>query len=61
MADALRQKGLPVAIIEFEGEGHGFRRPENQVRALEAELSFYTQVLGLPHPEGIEPVAVENL
>jgi dipeptidyl aminopeptidase/acylaminoacyl peptidase len=61
MADALREKGLPVAMIEFEGEGHGFRRPENQVRALEAELSFYTQVLGLPHPQGIEPVPVENL
>lgn len=61
MADALRGQGLPVAVIVFEGEGHGFRRPENRIRALEAELSFYSQILGLPHPDGIEPVDVENL
>ncbi|NLG19909.1 MAG: S9 family peptidase [Actinomycetales bacterium] len=61
MADALRAKGLPVALVLFEGEGHGFRALDNQVRALEAELSFYTQVLGLAAPEGIEPVPVENL
>lgn len=61
LADALREKGLPVALVMFEGEGHGFRDPENKTRALEAELSFYTQVLGLPHPEDLAPVVVENL
>ena len=32
-------------------------------RAMDAELSFYAQVLGfdLPDAEGIEPVVVENL
>ena len=36
---------------------------ENIRRALDAELSFYAQVLGfeLPRGEGIEPVVVENL
>lgn len=60
---ALREKGLPVAYITFEGESHGFRRAESIRRALDAELSFYAQVLGfeLPAEEGIEPVAVENL
>jgi dipeptidyl aminopeptidase/acylaminoacyl peptidase len=60
---ALREKGVPVAYLPFEGEQHGFRRAENIRRALEAELSFYAQVLGfdLPPDEGIEPVAVENL
>jgi hypothetical protein len=45
------------------GEEHGFRRAENIRRALDAELSFYAQVLGFPLPEdeGIEPVVVENL
>lgn len=61
MAEALREKGLPVALVLMEGEGHGFRRLENQVRALEAELSFYAQVLGLDLPEGIDRVVVENL
>jgi dipeptidyl aminopeptidase/acylaminoacyl peptidase len=60
---ALREKGVPVAYLAFEGESHGFRRAESIRRSLDAELSFYAQVLGfeLPADEGIEPVAVENL
>ncbi|MFH2071637.1 MAG: prolyl oligopeptidase family serine peptidase, partial [Actinomycetota bacterium] len=46
MVSALRANGIPVAHIEYEGEGHGFRKAENQMRTLEAELSFYGQVLG---------------
>jgi dipeptidyl aminopeptidase/acylaminoacyl peptidase len=63
IVQALRDKGVPVAYVPFEGEQHGFRRAENIRRALDAELSFYAQVLGfeLPAAEGIEPVAIENL
>nr|WP_281496713.1 S9 family peptidase [Ornithinimicrobium sp. F0845] len=61
LAEVLRTKGLPVALVLFEGEGHGFRALDNQVRALESELSFYAQVLGLDPPEGLDPVPVENL
>jgi dipeptidyl aminopeptidase/acylaminoacyl peptidase len=63
IVDALRARGVPVAYLLFEGEQHGFRRAENIRRALDAELSFYGQVLGfaLPAGEGIEPVVVENL
>jgi dipeptidyl aminopeptidase/acylaminoacyl peptidase len=63
IVDALRAKGVPVAYLGFEGEQHGFRRAENIRRSLDAELSFYAQVLGfdLPAGEAIEPVAVENL
>lgn len=61
MADALRSKGLPVALLEFEGEGHGFRRAENIIRAQEAELSFYGQVFGFAPADQIEPVQIENL
>ena len=45
------------------GKQHGFRRAENIRRALDPELSFYSQVLGfdLPREEGIEPIAVEGL
>ncbi|MFF3492785.1 prolyl oligopeptidase family serine peptidase [Streptomyces sp. NPDC002795] len=35
---------VPHAYIAFEGEGHGFRRADTLVRALEAELSLYAQV-----------------
>lgn len=61
LARVLRDKGLPVALVIFEGEGHGFRALDNQVSALESELSFYAQVLGLDLADDIEPVPVENL
>lgn len=43
---------VPHAYLTFEGEGHGFRRADTMVRALEAELSLYAQVFGL-NPPGI--------
>ncbi|MEV8592906.1 prolyl oligopeptidase family serine peptidase [Streptomyces sp. NPDC052012] len=48
----LAGRGVPHAYLTFEGEGHGFRRAETMVRALEAELSLYAQVFGL-RPEGV--------
>ncbi|MEU0475129.1 LpqB family beta-propeller domain-containing protein [Streptomyces olivaceus] len=43
-------RGVPHAYLTFEGEGHGFRRAETMVRALEAELSLYAQVFGFTPP-----------
>ncbi|MEU7057770.1 LpqB family beta-propeller domain-containing protein [Streptomyces sp. NPDC046197] len=43
---------VPHAYLAFEGEGHGFRRADTMIRALEAELSLYAQVFGL-EPAGI--------
>lgn len=48
----LAGRRIPHAYLTFEGEGHGFRRAETMVRALEAELSLYAQVFGL-NPPGI--------
>jgi len=61
MVDALAAKGLPYAYLLFEGEQHGFREAEHIIRAAEAELSFYAQVLGFEPGDPIEPVLVENL
>ncbi|WP_328960925.1 prolyl oligopeptidase family serine peptidase [Streptomyces virginiae] len=49
LLDALRGRPEPVphAYVTFEGEGHGFRRADTMVRALEAELSLYAQVFGI--------------
>ena len=38
------------AYIAFEGESHGFRRAESVTTSLEAELSFYGQILGFTPP-----------
>lgn len=61
MLEALREKGLPVAYLSFEGEGHGFRDSENVKRALEAELYFYSRILGFNLADDIEPMEIENL
>ncbi|MEZ5285642.1 MAG: prolyl oligopeptidase family serine peptidase [Vicinamibacterales bacterium] len=61
MAEAARRKGLPVAYITYEGEQHGFRKAENIVRSLEAELYFYGRVFGFTPADPIEPVAIDNL
>jgi dipeptidyl aminopeptidase/acylaminoacyl peptidase len=58
---ALHDRRVPVAYVAFEGEQHGFRQSANIRRALDAELSFYGQILGfeLPAAEGIEPVPID--
>ncbi len=58
---ALERNGLPHAYLLFEGEGHGFRKAENQRRALEAELSFYAQVFGFTLADDIEPLEIVGL
>jgi len=59
--EAVRANKLPAAYIAFEGEQHGFRRAENIGRAIEAELYFYSQVLGFEIADPVEPVPIENL
>ncbi|HEU5015409.1 MAG TPA: S9 family peptidase [Roseiflexaceae bacterium] len=61
VVDVLRNKGLPVALLEFEGEGHGFRRAETIKRALEAELYFYGRVFGFMPADEIDAVDIENM
>ena len=41
---------IPYAYLPFAGESHGFRRAENIVTSLEAELSFYGQIMGFTPP-----------
>ncbi|KAJ2728526.1 Esterase lipase thioesterase active site [Coemansia sp. D1744] len=60
MVNALKEKGIRVAHIEFEGEQHGFRKSENIVRALEAQLYFFSQILGFETADQIDPVPIFN-
>ncbi len=61
MFATLRDKGLPVSYVPFEGEQHGFRRAENIKRALDGELYFYSRVFGFGLADPVEPVPIENL
>ncbi|HST82546.1 MAG TPA: prolyl oligopeptidase family serine peptidase [Kineosporiaceae bacterium] len=58
IVDALAAKHVPHAYLLFPGEQHGFRRAENIIRSLEAELSFYGQVFGFEPAGSVEPVEI---
>lgn len=61
MAAALEKKGIPYAYVEFEGEQHGFRRAETVIRALEAELYFYSRIYGFELEQPVPPIPIKNL
>jgi len=46
IVDALKANGVEVEYLLFEGEQHGFRKADNIVTALEAELGFFGRILG---------------
>jgi dipeptidyl aminopeptidase/acylaminoacyl peptidase len=46
MAAAVRAKGLPVELVWFDEEGHGFRRAESIVATARAALAFLGRVHG---------------
>lgn len=60
MADAVRQKGLPVAHIEYEGEGHGFRRAETIQHSTLAELAFFGTVFGFTPADDVPTITITN-
>ncbi|WP_222115694.1 prolyl oligopeptidase family serine peptidase [Microbacterium sp. SLBN-146] len=49
--DALARQGVPHAYVLYEGEGHGFRRAETVVNALETELAFLAAVFEFSPPD----------
>lgn len=61
MAKAVRAKGLPLALVTFEHEGHGFRSLAARRQSLESQLSFLEQVLGMPLSDDIPVLSIENL
>jgi dipeptidyl aminopeptidase/acylaminoacyl peptidase len=50
IAADLAAHGIRHAYLAFDGESHGFRKAETIAAALEAELSFYGQILGFTPP-----------
>jgi dipeptidyl aminopeptidase/acylaminoacyl peptidase len=60
MVAAMKANGVPHAYLAFEGEQHGFRRSETQIRCLEAELYFYGRILGFDPADELQPVDIES-
>jgi dipeptidyl aminopeptidase/acylaminoacyl peptidase len=59
--DSLKSRGVPVAYVPFAGEQHGFRKAKNIIRAHEAELYFYSRILGFTLADKMEGVEIFNL
>ncbi|KAK6946151.1 Peptidase S9, prolyl oligopeptidase, catalytic domain [Dillenia turbinata] len=58
---ALKQKSLPVALVEYEGEPHGFRKAENIKFTLEQQMLFFARTVGhFEVADDIKPIRIEN-
>ena len=61
MAAALARNGVPHAYLAFEGEQHGFRKAETNIRCLESELYFYGRIMGFEPAGEPQPVEIVGL
>ncbi|KDP38395.1 hypothetical protein JCGZ_04320 [Jatropha curcas] len=58
---ALKKKGLPVALVEYEGEQHGFRKAENIKFTLEQQMVFFARLVGqFDVADDITPIKIDN-
>ncbi|CAN6583306.1 unnamed protein product [Malus baccata var. baccata] len=58
---ALKEKGLPVALVEYEGEQHGFRKAENIKFTLEQQMVFFARLVGhFKVADEITPIRIDN-
>jgi len=57
---ALEARGIPVSYLLFEGEQHGFRKAENVMRALEAELAFFGAMLEFVPADELPPLDIRR-
>lgn len=60
IAAELQRRGVPHALIVFDGEGHGFRRSDTLRAALEAELAFYANVFRFEPAGGVVPLELRR-
>ncbi|KAG0499567.1 hypothetical protein HPP92_003814 [Vanilla planifolia] len=58
---ALKEKGVPVALVEYEGEQHGFRKAENIKFTLEQQMVFFARTVGhFEVADLINPIKIDN-
>ena len=60
-ATTVRARGLPVAVIMYAGEGHGFRRADTIISATQAQVYFLGRVLGFTPADEVPPIPIDNL
>ncbi|KAG5581629.1 hypothetical protein H5410_052256 [Solanum commersonii] len=58
---ALKKKGLPVALVEYEGESHGFHKAESIKFTLEQQMVFFARTVGhFAVADDITPTHIDN-
>ncbi|CAN6483875.1 unnamed protein product [Victoria cruziana] len=58
---ALKMKGLPVALVEYEDEQHGFHKAENIRFTLEQQMVFFARMLDIQVVDEINPIHIDNI
>ena len=56
----LKNKGVPIAYLSFDGEQYRLRDPKNKATAMEAELSFYGTIFGFTPADDIPKLQLIN-
>ena len=60
VARALSERDVPVVYIEFEGEGHGFRKFENVVTLAQSEQAFFGKIFGFEPADELPELEITN-
>lgn len=61
MVAALNEKEIPYAYRLYKGEGHGFRKSDTIIDALNSELYFYRKILGIDDNESLSEIEIKFL
>ena len=61
MYHALLKKNIPTSYLLFRGEGHGFRKKENIIKAIESELYFYQRIFNQETSLKSPPIIIDNV
>jgi len=61
MANALDKAGFPVSLITYKDEAHGFRKANNIIHSLNAELAFYGAVFKMKTDSKVKKLNIANI
>jgi dipeptidyl aminopeptidase/acylaminoacyl peptidase len=61
MYDAVAAKGLPVGLVLYEGEQHGFRKTETIRHSQDGSLYFLGKVFGFEPADEVPVIEIANL
>lgn len=59
--NALDERNVPVAYIEYEGEQHGFRQASTIIHSLQSELTFYGRIFDFVPASDTTELEIKNL